>query len=119
MGKHQTGAAQGSRRGDNVADRKLGAACIALVAGQMQAPRIVIEMSYKQIFVGAVALGETTGKERPSCAAVRYLQRWFGKLKMHDVPDRSSAAAAPAQHDPFRRSKRIISVPLGPDSLSV
>jgi hypothetical protein len=83
VGKDQPGTAQRRRHGNDVADRKGRAACIALVARQVQAPALLIEMGDEQMFFSVVTLGETSCEEALRCAAVSNLQGWFGTLKLH------------------------------------
>lgn len=58
-------AVMNRRIGNDLAKRKLGPAFIAVMARQMDAPRLIIDMSDPDMFQGRVGLGEAIGEKSP------------------------------------------------------
>ncbi len=65
VGKDHARAAVDRGVGDNLPKRQIGPAKIAVMARQMNAARLVIDMGDPQMFPGRIGLGEAVGEEAP------------------------------------------------------
>ena len=63
VGEDQAGAAVDRRVGDDRAQRELGAAGIALVAGEVEAARLIVDMRDPQAFAGGSASAKQPAKK--------------------------------------------------------
>ena len=70
--------------GDNLADRQIGAVCMAVVAGKMDATGIVVDMSDPKMFLARVGFGQAAGEEAACLVESGKTQRGFGTLMEHD-----------------------------------
>ena len=66
MCQHDTGAAVLGRVEDDLPQRKMGARLIALMAGDVQATGLVVDMCHEQDLTSWVGLSEAAGEE-PAC----------------------------------------------------
>ena len=76
-------AAVGGGIGDYVTKRQSGPADVAVMAGEVNAPRLFVDMRNPQMFLVRSGLGEATGKEAPGGVEAVQLQREFGTLMEH------------------------------------
>ena len=91
VGEHETGTAMLGGISDDCADWKVSAAFVALVAGQMEASRLIIDVSDPQTFAFRCCFAEAAAEERLGGCKPIELQRVFGTLIPHAVFVRRSA----------------------------
>ncbi|MEO7750844.1 MAG: hypothetical protein ABIS09_05930 [Sphingomicrobium sp.] len=63
MGQHDSGAVAIGGVGNNLPQREVGAAAVAIVPTHMQAARLIVDVSNPKTFAGRVGIGQTTGKK--------------------------------------------------------
>jgi hypothetical protein len=80
----QAPGAVARRIGDNGADRHFSAVDAAVMARQVHAAYIVVDMRDPQMLLGGVRLGETAGEEAVRLLQSVETQRGFGTLMEHD-----------------------------------
>ena len=73
----------GRRVGDDRAQGERGTRCIAAVAGQVEAPRLIVDMGDPQAFDVGIGIGEATGEEAASSLQPVEFQWVFGTLISH------------------------------------
>jgi hypothetical protein len=83
MRKDDPGAAVKRSVGDDLPGGKLHARFVALVARQMDAARLIVDMRDPQAFNGRIAIGETPGEEMLGSGKAIKLEREFGTLEPH------------------------------------
>ena len=83
MGEHNAGAPVRRSIGDDLPDRERRAGLIAAVAGEMEAVRLIIEMSDPQAFAPRIFFRKAAGEEGPRRFDAIELQREFGTLIPH------------------------------------
>ena len=83
MGEHQTGAPMGRRVGDDRVQGERGTRSIAAVAGEVDAPRLIVDVGNPQAFDIGVGVCETTGEEAASSLQPVEFQWVFGTLISH------------------------------------
>lgn len=67
MGEDQAGAAVACGVGDHLAKREGAGAVGAIMTGQMDAARLLIDMRDPKMFAGRVEFGEAADKKAPGC----------------------------------------------------
>jgi hypothetical protein len=85
VGEHETGTAMLGGVGDNCAEWKISAAFVALVTRQMEASRLIIDMSDPKALASRSCLTEAAAEERFGGCKPIELQRVFGTLIPHAV----------------------------------
>ena len=75
VSEDDTGAAVGRGVPDHVAEGKGGTANVAVVAGKMDAPRLVVDMGDPQMFFVGTGFGKASGEETPGRLEPVQLQR--------------------------------------------
>jgi len=80
VGQDHAGAAVPRRVGNDLADRQFRAAIVAIMARQMDATCLVVDMSDPQMFLGGVGLGKAVSEESPRRVEAIEAQRGFGTL---------------------------------------
>ena len=108
VGEDDAGAAVRGGIGDDRADREFGAALIALMARQVEAARLVIDMGDPQAFARGIAVGDAAGEERLGSGKPIEFQREFGTL----IPHRAIYAA----HAQAHRNRSVTASPLSDDT---
>ena len=68
VGEQNPGASVPGGIEDDVAQREIHAACIALVLRHVEAARLTIDVSDPQCFAARVLLGKAAGEEQPGAA---------------------------------------------------
>src|SRR5205085_7194366 len=81
--EHDPGAAMLRRVGDDVAQRKRGAALIAVVAREVQAAGMLVDMGDPQEFAPGVAIGNAAGEESAGSGEPVEFEWKFGTLIPH------------------------------------
>ncbi len=77
------GAAMMDGIGDDLAQGKVGAGFVAIVAGQMEAPGLIVDMGDPQAFAEGIAIRHAAGEEGPRGGEAVKFQRGFGTLIPH------------------------------------
>jgi len=85
VGQDQALAAMPRGVGDDGADRQFGAVGMAVVAAEVQAPRIVVDMGDPQMFLGRIGIGQAAREETACLLKSGKAQRGFGTLMEHGV----------------------------------
>jgi hypothetical protein len=83
VGEHNPRAPVLGRVGNDLAQREAGAGQVAVVAGEMEAPRLLVDMSDPQTLAARVGVFETAGEEGLGRGETVELQREFGTLIPH------------------------------------
>ena len=83
VGEDQPGAAVIGGVEDYASDGQLGTGLLAVMAREMDAARLIVDMRDPQMLAGRVALGEQAGEEPPGRLEPVQTQR-FGTLMKHD-----------------------------------
>ena len=83
VGKDDSGATLNGGVGDDVPQRKRRSRLVALVARQVHAARLIIDMGDPQAFATGIGIGEATRKECARGGKAVQLQRKFGTLISH------------------------------------
>ncbi len=83
VGQDQPLAAVPRRVGDDLTDRQVGTVGVAVMAREVQAARIVIDMRDPEMFLVGVRLREAAGEETPRLLQSVETQRGFGTLMEH------------------------------------
>ena len=83
MGEDDTRAAMLGGVDDDLAEREARAGLVAFVAGDVEATRLVVEVSDPQRLPPGIGLGEASGKEVARGRQAIDLERGFGTLKSH------------------------------------
>lgn len=63
VGEHDSGASVEHRIGDDPADRKLGAAFVAIVPRDVKAVRVIVEVCDPQAFAAGIGIRKTSSEE--------------------------------------------------------
>ena len=79
----QAAAAVARRVGDDHADRHVGAVGIAVMAAEVNAARVVVDMRDPQMLLLRVGFGQAAGEEAPGLLQAIEMQRGFGTLMEH------------------------------------
>jgi hypothetical protein len=83
VGKHDRGAAVRGGIEDDLADRYVGPGLVALVAGDVKAARMIVDMCDPQAFPARVSFGQAAPKEFAGGGKAVELERKFGTLIAH------------------------------------
>ena len=83
VGEHDPGAAVLGRVGNDFAQREAGAAQVAVVASEVEAPRLFVHMGDPQTLAARVGVFETAGEEGLGRGETVEFQREFGTLIPH------------------------------------
>lgn len=65
VGEDDAGAVVNQRVGDYLPERQTGAAIVAVMSGEVDAPRLIVDMGDPQMFAGRVGFSEAVGEEAP------------------------------------------------------
>ena len=84
VGKHDRGATVRGSIEDDLADRNVGSGLVALVAGDVKAARMIVDMRNPQTFPARVSFSEAAPEEFAGGGKTVELERKFGTLVAHD-----------------------------------
>jgi hypothetical protein len=83
MRQDQARAAVSRGVGDNVADRQIGAVHAAVMASEVKASRLVVDMRDPEMLLGRIGFGQAAGEEAACLLESVEMQRGFGTLMEH------------------------------------
>ena len=85
MGQDEPGAAVAGGVGDHLPHGQRCAAIVAVMARQMDAARLIVEVGDPQMFLGRITFGKAAGEEAAGRIKAVEQQRGFGTLMKHGV----------------------------------
>jgi hypothetical protein len=85
VSEHHPSAAMDDGICDDLPDREIGPGFVAVVAGDVQTARLIIDMGNPQAFTRRIRVFDAAGEKGPRCGEPVEFQRMFGTLIAHAV----------------------------------